>query len=117
MGNNYYRLKQVDKDGKYSYSQIVLLKGSKANGISISAIYPNPAKDNVSIVFNAETVSKVHIALVDVAGKVLQQKQTTLSIGQTSYTTDISTLRAGNYLIRVTDLNGVIIDIQKLNKQ
>ena len=117
MGNNYYRLKQVDKDGKYSYSQIVLLKGSKANGISISAIYPNPAKDNVSIVFNAETVTKVHIALVDVAGKVLQQKQTILSIGQTSYTTDISTLRAGNYLIRVTDLNGVIIDIQKLNKQ
>ena len=117
VGNNYYRLKQVDKDGKFSYSQIVLLKGSKLNGISVSAVYPNPAKDNVSIIFNAELAAKVNIAILDVAGKVAQQKQTILNSGQTSYTSDISTLRAGNYIIKVTDLSGAIINIQKLNKQ
>lgn len=116
-GNNYYRLKQVDKDGKFSYSQVVLLKGNKANGISISAIYPNPAKDNVSIVFNTEFAAKVNIAIVDIAGKVVQQKQTSLSSGQTNYTTDISTLKAGNYIVKISDVNGVLIEVQKLNKQ
>ena len=117
IGNNYYRLKQVDKDGKFSYSQIVLLKGSKLNGVSVSAVYPNPAKDKVSIVFNAELATKVNIAIVDVAGKIVQQKQATLNNGQTSYISDISTLRAGNYIIKVTDISGAIINIQKLNKQ
>jgi hypothetical protein len=117
VGKNYYRLKQVDKDGKFSYSQIVLLKGSKLNGVSVSAVYPNPAKDNVSIVFNAELATRVNIAIVDVAGKIVQQKQATLNNGQTSYISDISTLRAGNYIIKVTDLSGAIINIQKLNKQ
>lgn len=116
-GNNYYRLKQVDKDGKFSYSQVVLLKGNKTNGISISAVYPNPAKDNVSIVFNTEFAAKVNIAIVDIAGKVVQQKQTSLSSGQTNYTTNISTLKAGNYIVKISDVNGVLIEVQKLNKQ
>ena len=47
----------------------------------------------------------------------MQQKQTTLNSGQTSYISDISTLRAGNYVIKVTDLSGATINIQKLNKQ
>ena len=114
---NYYRILQRDIDGKFSYSQIVLLKGSKLNGVSVSAVYPNPAKDKVSIVFNAELATKVNIAIVDVAGKIVQQKQATLNNGQTSYISDISTLRAGNYIIKVTDISGAIINIQKLNKQ
>ena len=39
QGNNYYRLKQVDKDGKFSYSQIVSVVFDDANKF---VIYPNP---------------------------------------------------------------------------
>jgi hypothetical protein len=40
-GNLYYRLQQVDFDGKSSYSSIVVIKKSKDKSVEIS-IYPNP---------------------------------------------------------------------------
>lgn len=40
-GANYYRLKQIDKDGKYNYSSIIVLRNTSANISSIS-IFPNP---------------------------------------------------------------------------
>ncbi len=47
-GNNYYRLKQVDKDGRATYSSIVLIKGDKVRAIMITGLYPNPAKSEVN---------------------------------------------------------------------
>ena len=44
-GNNFYRLKMIDKDGKQSFSTVVALKNSKQNFSSIS-VYPNPIVGN-----------------------------------------------------------------------
>lgn len=44
-GVTYYRLKQVDSDGRFSYSKI--LSNSITNKSSIN-IYPNPASDHIS---------------------------------------------------------------------
>jgi len=46
-GNNYYRIRQVDVDGKYGYSNIQLVKLTDSIVISI---YPNPASDVINIV-------------------------------------------------------------------
>lgn len=46
-GINYYRIRQVDNDGKYSYSEVRSLTFENVNsGISIT---PNPAKDKIAI--------------------------------------------------------------------
>lgn len=47
-GNNYYRLKMVDRDGKITYSYILLVKVSK-NGKVEFVMYPNPAHDQLII--------------------------------------------------------------------
>ncbi len=49
-GNNYYRLKMVDIDGRFKYS-VVLLVRSDDNKKGI-AIYPNPVKDYVQMTWN-----------------------------------------------------------------
>jgi Secretion system C-terminal sorting domain len=42
-GDNYYRLKMVDQDGKFAYSKVV-----KVNfDLSIISVFPNPAKDRI----------------------------------------------------------------------
>ncbi|MBL0144538.1 MAG: T9SS type A sorting domain-containing protein [Chitinophagaceae bacterium] len=46
-GNNYYRIKQIDANGKFTYSSIQMVK--LADNFLIS-IYPNPATDIVNIV-------------------------------------------------------------------
>jgi pimeloyl-ACP methyl ester carboxylesterase len=47
-GVNYYRLKQVDKDGQYSYSAIVLIRIRKDNQQQV-LIYPNPANRRIVV--------------------------------------------------------------------
>jgi hypothetical protein len=42
-GDNYYRLKMVDQDGKFSYSKVVKVTFN----LSALSLYPNPAKDRV----------------------------------------------------------------------
>jgi len=56
-GINYYRLESVDKDGAATYSKIVSCEMSVVS--KQFTIYPNPAKDNV-------TISGNHIACVQV---------------------------------------------------
>lgn len=47
-GRNLYRLKMIDKDGKFSYSKIVLVSLS-CDGSQTIILYPNPVKDRATI--------------------------------------------------------------------
>ncbi len=64
---NYYRLKMIDKDGKFNYSHIQKVDFSKKYNISI---LPNPAQDYI-IVSGAEAFKQIQI--IDVAGKLVRQ--------------------------------------------
>ncbi|TAE75016.1 MAG: T9SS C-terminal target domain-containing protein [Bacteroidetes bacterium] len=41
----YYRLKQIDFNGEFSYSNIIFIKGSE----NIVNVYPNPSNENINI--------------------------------------------------------------------
>lgn len=45
-GNNYYRLKQIDIDGRYQYSRVELVNLDLASGV---LVYPNPATSYLAI--------------------------------------------------------------------
>lgn len=47
-GLNYYRLRQVDLDGKFAYSQVVLIRVKK-DGEPEVLLFPNPAKDAITV--------------------------------------------------------------------
>ncbi len=72
-GTNYYRLKQVDTDGKFSYSATRSVKFS-AEVENILNIYPNPARDFIKLdlpkSFNNKTAV---INITDVSGRILKQ--------------------------------------------
>jgi len=65
FGTSYYRLKQVDFDGQFEYSNIVSLRYDKSEGITV---YPLPAKDFV--VFDVPNIATAdEIILHDTAGR------------------------------------------------
>lgn len=66
-GNNYYRLKQFDNDGKFTYSSIVKIYFGKDGYVVIA---PNPARDFVNITGNLKFE---HIQLIDVSGKIVRE--------------------------------------------
>lgn len=62
-GKNYYRLKQVDKDGRYTYSAIITVITNGNKGIQV---FPNPAQD----VLNITSKEKIKMIMVyDASGK------------------------------------------------
>lgn len=71
VGKNYYRVKQVDNDGHYSYSIVVFVIIDETN--AMVTVYPNPAANNVNVYSNVNG-SKVTIQVYDCLGKIVYSK-------------------------------------------
>jgi hypothetical protein len=97
-GINYYRIKVINNDGKYSYSTIVTL-ALKGNTSSIK-IFPNPVQDRLFVWMPADT--KVSdIVIFDAVGKKINQK--TLTSNSTNVSDiDVRNLPKGVYRIQIT---------------
>lgn len=92
----YYRLKQKDNDGKYSYSPIVLLIVSKNKTV---VIYPNPANDIVILSFSNNALLQTNATITDMQGKQVKQ----FIIKNLQEKIDISNLSKGMYVIKIAD--------------
>lgn len=68
-GNNFYRLKQVDQDGKIRYSAIIKVA---VKGVALFALYPNPATTKTTLQIRSQ-LSKVSISLIDNYGRIVYQ--------------------------------------------
>ena len=98
---NYYRLKQIDKDGKFSYSNIVVLKDDNLIATGLAAIYPNPAKNILNVKIASPGNSKTTLLITDINGKSLIKKVTNVGNGESIVQLDISVLSAGTYYLKL----------------
>lgn len=97
MGNNYYRLKQVDLDGQFEYSEIVSVYFSS----SIIEIYPTFISGEQSLnVLITEPISEIHFKLYNIQGQLIQSS--TLSGGERDEAQiSVSGLQNGTYILHV----------------
>lgn len=94
QGINYYRIKQMDKDGKFDYSAVRSLTFNSPNGdVSIS---PNPAKGRVGITITGNT-KPLKVYLVNGIGQQLQAYDMS---GQ-YLEVNLATVAAGVYYIKI----------------
>ncbi len=98
-GTAYYRIVQMDANGKLNYSSIVSVKNILNDDISV---YPIPAISVVNVKANNNTTIK-RIKLFDAAGKLLMVKEGTNNV---LYSFSISNLASGFYLISIETSNG-----------
>ena len=66
----YYRLKETDKDGKYQYSGIVIIKSNTLQEATVS-ILTNPFRERFDVTVNMPGQSTVRINLLDATGKLV----------------------------------------------
>jgi hypothetical protein len=116
-GFNYYRLKQVDKDGKATLTNIVLIKGDKTNTVQVIAVYPNPVKDVLNMKLEAPQGQKVTIVITDAVGKVIMQQQGQLVVGDNKLQVPTSRLAQGTYFVKVTCADGCETAVHKFMKE
>lgn len=103
--NCYYRLKQIDKDGREKLSGIVLLKGTKHEILSISNVYPNPARDKLNLIIYSPVNEKVTFSITDLTGRIIRQQIQQISNGENNVVVNVSNLTGGTYLVNVKGNN------------
>ena len=99
----YYRLKQTDYDGSYTYSNIINIECTQPN-IEMS-IYPNPFSTQTTISFSKEQ-NNTPINIIDPLGKVVK----TLYLTGRQLLFEKEDFKSGIYFIQTTDeMNNVIV--------
>ena len=71
-GKYYYRLKQIDLDGKFSYSDIIAFSLADSDGFQLGQNYPNPFNGSTTISYSIPRRAKVRIVIYDWQGKMIR---------------------------------------------
>jgi len=103
----FYRLKQVDMDGKFSYSNIVKVEFNSKDERVVAAI-PNPFTDKLSVSFNTAEVEPVTIKIINMNGQVVFERLINTAIGVNSISLDeAADLSEGVYFVNLIFRNEV----------
>ncbi len=83
----YYRLKQVDIDGKFTYSEIINSKRKTIDNKVIS-IFPNPIQDKINIRLKANSTATSLLKIVNEFGQVVHTQNIKIITGQNEIAID-----------------------------
>lgn len=106
-GSYSYRLKQIDRNGKFNYTEAVAVKMLIARELTLSQNYPNPFNPTTTITYTVPEDGKVSLKIFDVLGReVATLVDGEKSAGVMHYATfDASKLAGGLYFSRLEDNN------------
>lgn len=110
-GINYYRLTQVDKDGKATVLGMRTLKFESNEAIASVTVSPNPTTAILKIQHNLENVKQLRIR--DAKGNIVLQQNT--NTDQPLVEVNLSKLTAGIYIVEIYYADS--ITVQKFIKQ
>ncbi len=103
---SYYRLKQIDKNGKSSLSAVVILKSSEGSNVQLAAIYPNPVASELNLKVSAFNADKLAVVITDATGKMVANYHASVVEGVNFFEYNVGTLKAGTYYIKLIGTEG-----------
>lgn len=96
-GVNYFRIKQLDKNGKFSYSNIIVVPYVDRN--SAPVLIPNPVERHATLLI-PPAFEATHIVVYDAVGKTIMQQPVTDKNSQ-HLLLQLGSLQKGVYLLQV----------------
>ncbi len=112
----YYRLKMVDIDGSFTYSDIrtVNMSSNTAN-VKVSC-YPNPAIDHVVMTISNNEAAQYRYSVVSMDGKIQQTKTVLLQRGAQQVTVNLNNAAQGILFIKLENTNNNTVQSFKVIK-
>ncbi|MCW3093128.1 MAG: type sorting protein [Ferruginibacter sp.] len=99
-GNNFYRIKSVDRDGSQKFSIIIKVASAKSDG-SIT-IYPNPIRGNtINLQFTNQPTGVYQVRLMNNNGQVVYTGKFAVNVSNVSQTLFTNRLSGGIYQLEI----------------
>ena len=109
----FYKLKQIDKDGKFTFSSVIKLSLGDTHGIF--QLFPNPVVNNFTASFSAPKLSTATLMIRTASGQLVYSKTVDVIKGNNSIVISNAPLKTGIYYVSV--VNDEINYTSKLQKQ
>jgi hypothetical protein len=114
-GTNSYRLREVDMGNVQRFSKVIMLENGQVAEAKM-AIYPNPAVATINYTVNAVAAQPVLVQVFSMTGVVLVNAQQEIQAGNNIGSLAINNLKAGNYILKVSNANGSFQFVQPFVK-
>jgi hypothetical protein len=109
----YYRIKQVDFDGKYSYS-VVRILNLNSNLVAQPEIYPVPFNGDLKVKMELDAESETELKILDLNGKTVLRKLFEGTKGTNIFNLNTTQLTYGVYFLEIS--NGGNVYSEKIVK-
>ena len=96
---SYYRLKQIDISGTYTYSSVITLKNTGSN--KEVTVYPTQATSTINYVLSSEAPATVMVQVYNITGQPVISEQATLMQGLNVRSVSVSGLIEGEYFLKL----------------
>lgn len=104
-GTNHYRIKEVDIDGRYEFSNIVSILPNRS--IKTAKTFPNPFTNYTNVTISSAKAQSVRLLLSDVSGKTVWVKNENCVKGTNTILLDQTNhLKPGTYFLRIITEEG-----------
>ena len=113
----YYRLKQVDLNGKFTYSDEVSVSSDNIEAEDNIKSFPNPFSSDININISTKAENTVHVNIFDIRGQLVHSSSFVANQGEGIYKVEnLDGFAGGIYFVRV-ESNGDVktIKMTKLN--
>lgn len=104
VGNNYYRIRAVDYDGKTTTSLPLVVTYSLTNN-SLLVVYPNPTTKLLNGSFYTDGQTQATLQVISNLGRVEITQQMAATIGLNDFSINVSVLPPGTYYLKLTHQN------------
>ena len=100
-GTAFYRIRQVDIDGRFVYTAVKRTECQKSQ--YDVALYPVPARDNLNVVIRSEINTRTEIQILDINGRSLRRVAVQINKGNNNIQLSVGNLPAGQYMLVGSD--------------
>lgn len=101
QGTVYYRLKQVDTDGQFAYSNVIAVNAKGLARELATQAYPNPFQDVIKVTLMAPEAQEAVMTIYDMNGRRVVNKDVQLDAGVNRLELNLEQLQSGMYILKV----------------
>ena len=118
QGDNYYRLKMIDKDGTFKYSHVILININQPIKYedAINSVYPNPTSNSINVNYQSFAKSDIDLKIFDALGQEMFNSKFEVQRGNQIIKLDVANYANGVYIIHIQDLTSGKIMQAKFRK-